>query len=211
MDSSSAQLINVLNPETGVSFFDPNFLNLEYFFNLILVFLRWLLTVGGLLGEGAFIDKAFLQNMFLIFSAIFILAIWYVFLQLRKLRKEEERRYGEIHLSALESVGSAERNYKWKEILNRIDSFNEADWRVAIIGADTMLDEMLEKMGYHGETIGDRLKAIEESDFLTLDKAWEAHKVRNRIAHEGTFVLTKREARRVIDLYREVFEEFHYI
>ena len=186
---------------------EPNFLNLEFFFNQILVFFKWLF----MLGEGTFVDKEFFQNVFLFFSAILILAIWYVFLQLRKLRKSEEQRFGELHVSAVESTRIIERNYKWGEILNRIDSFNESDWRVAIIEADTLLEEMLEKMRYHGETIGEKLRAIEESDFVTLSHAWEAHKVRNKIAHEGSFILTKREARRVIDLYRQVFEEFHYI
>ena len=99
----------------------------------------------------------------------------------------------------------------WKEIIDRLDSFNEADWRFAIIKADTMLEEIIDRMGYHGETLGEKLKMIEESDFTTLSQAWEAHKVRNKIAHEGDFVLSKREARRVVELYRQVFEDFHLI
>lgn len=210
MEQLLAQAQPIVDVGDPTHFFDPNFLNLEYFFNLILVFLRWLLTLGGLLGDGSFVDKELLQNIFLVFSAILILAIWRVFSQLRKLRKGQEERYREIHASAVESTGSAERNYKWGEILNKIDSFNESDWRIAIIEADTMLEELLDSMKYHGETVGEKLRAIEESDFTTLNQAWEAHKVRNKIAHEGS-VLTKREVRRVIDLYRQVFEEFHYI
>jgi hypothetical protein len=71
---------------------------------------------------------------------------------------------------------------------------------------------MTKKMGYHGDTLGERLNSVEKSDFLTLNLAWEAHKVRNMIAHEGSnYLLTKREAKRVIDLYRQVFEEFEFI
>jgi ribosomal protein L14E/L6E/L27E len=71
---------------------------------------------------------------------------------------------------------------------------------------------MLTKMNYHGETISDKLKAVEKSDFLTIDKAWEAHRVRNEIAHGGSnFEITEREAHRVVVLYEEVFKEFHYI
>ena len=79
--------------------------------------------------------------------------------------------------------------------------------------ADIILEEMLEKMGYvKGETIGDKLKTIEKSDFTSLDQAWEAHKIRNMIAHEGTdYILTEREAKRVVGLYEQVFKEFRYI
>lgn len=103
-------------------------------------------------------------------------------------------------------------NRRWANIQSLIQSYNMNDWKQAIIEADTILDEMLDKMGYKGQSIGDKLKQIEPSDFLTLNQAWEAHKVRNRIAHSGTnFTLSKNEAERIIGLYREIFQEFFYI
>lgn len=104
------------------------------------------------------------------------------------------------------------KNPKWQNVLMLVSSNNAADWRQAIIEADIMLDLMLSKIGYKGESVAEKLKQIEASDFLTLNSAWEAHKVRNRIAHMGSdFVLPRNEAQRVIDLYKEVFEEFYYI
>jgi len=71
---------------------------------------------------------------------------------------------------------------------------------------------MLTRSGYHGDGVGEKMKGIERSDFNTLDKAWEAHKIRNSIAHGGSdIILTKRTAKKAIDLYRQVFEEFEYI
>ena len=71
---------------------------------------------------------------------------------------------------------------------------------------------MLDKSGYRGEGIGEQLKSADKSDFTTIDDAWEAHKIRNSIAHEGaSFMITEREAKRVIGLYKKVFEEFDYI
>ncbi|HEY4517854.1 MAG TPA: hypothetical protein VJI74_03125, partial [Candidatus Paceibacterota bacterium] len=85
-------------------------------------------------------------------------------------------------------------------------------WKQAIIDADVLLERMIDVMGYRGENLGEKLKAIERSDFKNLDNAWEAHKIRNQVAHEGSnFVLTEREAKRVIDLYRQVFEEFKFL
>ena len=111
-----------------------------------------------------------------------------------------------------EVILPAPRNPAWKRVMDLTESDNPSDWKMAIIEADTMLDMMLRGLGYQGETIGDRLKAIEQSDFTMLESAWEAHKVRNRIAHEGgDFLITQREARRVVALYKSVFEEFRYI
>ncbi len=101
---------------------------------------------------------------------------------------------------------------RWNRVLAHMDTGNHSDFRLAIIEADIMLNELLEKLNLRGETMADKLKAVEKSDFLTIDLAWEAHKVRNKLAHEGSeFLLNEREARQVVDLYRQVFEEFFMI
>lgn len=102
-------------------------------------------------------------------------------------------------------------NVEWARIQQALQSDNPADWKVAIIEADTMLDTIVTRMGYPGGNLGEKLKAIEPSDFLTLNDAWEAHKVRNAIAHEGNYDLTRREVVRVIGLYENVFREFDCI
>ena len=53
---------------------------------------------------------------------------------------------------------------------------------------------------------------IPKGDFKTIDAAWEAHKIRNAIAHEGSdFLLSQRESKRVIELYGLVFKKFKYV
>jgi hypothetical protein len=103
-------------------------------------------------------------------------------------------------------------NEKWEKVLLLINSKNENDWKLAILECDIMLSDLLEKMGYMQESISEKLKAIEPSDFTNIESAWEAHKIRNNIAHEGSnFAINEREAKRVIGLYEIVFREFSYI
>jgi hypothetical protein len=99
---------------------------------------------------------------------------------------------------------------RWKIIKAKAISHNPSERKVALIEADSMLDEMVKKMGYSGETLAERLKNIETSDFLTLNDAWEAHKFRNKIAHESHEV-NMRDAQRIIQLYENIFKEFTYI
>ena len=83
------------------------------------------------------------------------------------------------------------------------------DWKLAIIEADIVLDEVLKERGYVGNSLGERLRTITPAQLNTLDDAWEAHKVRNKIAHGGTdFVLTKRLANETVARYQRVFNEF---
>ncbi len=103
-------------------------------------------------------------------------------------------------------------NRRWAKVETLINSHSVNDWKQAIIEADIILEEMLDKIGYKGNSIGDKLKQVEESDFLTLNQAWEAHKIRNRIAHKGSeYILSRDDAERAYDLYKQVFEEFYLI
>jgi hypothetical protein len=86
------------------------------------------------------------------------------------------------------------------------------DRKNAIIEADSLIDVIIQKIGYRGEDLGERLKKIEPSDFNNLQNVWEAHKIRNKIAHEGeAFNLTKEIAKDVIEKYKKALKELKYI
>ncbi len=101
---------------------------------------------------------------------------------------------------------------RWVRITEKLNSEREADWKLAILEADAILEDIVGTMGLPGMSMGDKLKNVERSDFLTLESAWEAHKARNRIAHDTDGVpLSHREAQRIIALYENVFREFKYL
>lgn len=148
----------------------------------------------------------------IILSVLSILGIIYNYRKLKKLNEEEREIYGPTKESMKAEEPVTNKNERWDHAIAHLNSANASDWRLAIIEADIMLDEMLRAQGYSGDSIGDMLKGVEKSDMLTLDAAWEAHKVRNQIAHAGSdYYLTEREAKRIMALYESVFKEFKII
>lgn len=100
-------------------------------------------------------------------------------------------------------------NKKWEMVLKYLNSNDMSDWRLAIIEADVMLEELLRALGYTGDSVGEMLKSADKNEFSSLDEAWEAHKIRNSVAHSGaSFQLNEREAKRIISLFEKVFTEF---
>jgi len=100
------------------------------------------------------------------------------------------------------------KNNRLEDALKHISSENPNDWKLAIIEADIILDGALKAAGYGGASLGERLRSIPPSKLNSLNDAWEAHKVRNQIAHAGAdFVLTRRLAEETIKQYRRVFAE----
>ena len=101
---------------------------------------------------------------------------------------------------------------RWDTVTLLIRSNNENDWKQAIIDCDVMLDQLLSQLGYHGETLGEKLKLCTKQNFPDLEAAWNAHKVRNQIAHPTTgFKLDQREALTVYYLYEKVFRNSGFI
>jgi len=156
-----------------------------------------------------FLVSAFL-TLSKVVSTVFFIGIIYTVARMYKVNAKEYEMFGP--LSVLPQSKDEEKNPRWEKVERYSESENPGEWRLAILEADVILSELVSKMGYHGDSLGEKLKGIEQSDFLTLNQAWEAHKIRNTIAHEGVdYILTQRETRRVIDLYRQVFAEFHII
>jgi hypothetical protein len=98
---------------------------------------------------------------------------------------------------------------KFAVIQGYLSSQSEALWRIGIMEADNLLGEALREKGYRGDGVGEMLKM---ASFKTVQLAWDAHKVRNRIAHDGSsFQLTPHEAKRVFNLYESVLRELKVI
>jgi len=147
----------------------------------------------------------------ILFALLFLVGIAYCGFRIMQLRQAERTSI----MKSRQSVASQDiprTQLRWQRITDEIMSDDQGKWRLAILEADIILNELLDSLGYKGETMADKMKQIDVSMFNTIDYAWEAHKVRNTIAHEGSdFELTDREARRVIRMYERVFREFKFI
>ncbi len=146
-----------------------------------------------------------------LFSLFLTAGTIYSIVRILQIRKHEEDRYAAAaHPVASRDIPKAQ--LRWNRIREEISSDSEQSWRLAILEADIMLNELLDLLAYRGETMADKMKQVERADWKTIDLAWEAHKVRNAIAHQGSMQrLSDREARRVIGLYEQVFKEFKFV
>jgi len=94
----------------------------------------------------------------------------------------------------------------WQTVLDKLNSPNEADFKMAVIEADKIFDNLLKKNGYQGEDMGGRLKQVTQDQLPNIDEVWEAHKMRNRLVHEPDFQLRQHEAQKMIEIYQKAIE-----
>lgn len=187
-----------------------HFINLEYFFRLI-----YESRPGGT-GIPSFgldaVGQWFLHmwNTFagvsFVFSLIGLLWLAYATMRMYQIKQAEHHLYEALDPDKAEHDKDRSR---WAHVQMLIESPQERDWREAINEADIMLEDMLRERGYEGQTIAERLKKVDPKSYTSLQEAWEAHKMRNRVIHEGiAFKLSDQMAYRTIKQYGNVFREF---
>lgn len=189
----------------------------------LLTWLYRILVNGSLQNKDEII--AYWYNFYLTFSFIsicisFLLLVGTVYsaIRLYQIRTRENKQLHEVmerywSEDKGEVSGTLPGTRKWHQVENHALSPNAHERRLAVLEADIILDELVyDHFGQFGETLGERLKKVNRGDFQTIDKAWEAHRIRNAIAHEGSsFELSARELSNILKLYEEVFKEFNYI
>jgi len=79
-----------------------------------------------------------------------------------------------------------------QRIEDHLEKIETLSIKEKIIELDTVLDECFKAKGYQTGTLGERMKIYK--GFLNEDGIWQAHKLRNTIAHEMGFSPSAKEA-----------------
>lgn len=96
---------------------------------------------------------------------------------------------------------------RWEKILARLKSSNPSQYKVAILEADALANEILSGIGYRGATMAEKFEHVKEGHLETRSLLMEAHQIRNRVVHEIDFALSRADAQKWLDAYRKFFDE----
>ena len=95
----------------------------------------------------------------------------------------------------------------WAKITARLETGLESEYKLAVIEADSILNDILKRLGFGGETLGERLEKLTAATIPNLEQVWEAHKIRNNIVHDPDYRLTLDEARKVLGIYEQALRD----
>jgi hypothetical protein len=189
--------------------FTPNYLNIEYVFSKIVEYTKPI--IAFLTDPNTWANVGTISALL---SIIFIAIIIFSIVRLVEIQVYDKKEIEhEIHNALLkQKERDRNANPRWHYILTLVESPNESDWRVAIIEADSMLEEVLQEKGLSGKNVSELLESAKESGYRSIQDAWDGHLIRNKIAHEGSdFAVSQIEGRRVIRMYQNFFEELRII
>lgn len=90
----------------------------------------------------------------------------------------------------------------WSSVDLLMADEREASWVKAVFEADKILDYVLTLKNVAGANLGEKLKNGKNL-FSTVQVAWDAHKLRNHLAHEVDVKLARHEAERAVRFFKE--------
>ena len=100
---------------------------------------------------------------------------------------------------------------KWEKIREKMKTDSESTWKVAIIEADNIIDDLIARMKYSGENMGERLAGINPGQIENIEELRHAHETRNRIIHEDDFKLTRELADETMGYYENFLRYFEVL
>jgi hypothetical protein len=145
--------------------------------------------------------KQILGFVTIVFGILFVIVIY----KLRMLIKQKATEVAMEINPPTEAVTAYDN--RWTEIKKHVMSFNEAEWKMAVIEGDKFVDDALKTGGYPGESMGERLMLIEPGQLLSLQNLWDAHKLRNLLVHDAAYQLNHRQAVMAIEAFEQALRE----
>lgn len=144
----------------------------------------------------------------LVLSAFLIWGIYYTIVGSGYVK----RRYDELSDAfGIGHVGKRRQLRSWKKILKRMQSKDMTKWKVAILEADAIFDEILKMSGYRGNDVHERFKQLTPTAISNYDKIIIAHQIRDRVRQEADFIINQPDALAVIRIYGQAFKELGLI
>lgn len=143
----------------------------------------------------------------LIFSALFLWGTVYI---IRKTSYLELKREQFLESLGKDFVSRRRSLAGWKQIQQRMRSADQNNWKLAVLEADHILNEILKMSGYLG-TMDEKLPKLETEQLANIEDVKRAHLFRDKIAKDPAGDIKQEEAQEAISVYERAFRELNLI
>ncbi len=109
-------------------------------------------------------------------------------------------------------ISKSKMQKRWEKVKKRLENSGTSQYKVAIIEADAIAEEILDGIGYKGANMSEKLESVGAAhldDHLEALKG--AHLIRNKIVHEADYEIDKATAEAVIGVYENFLKYLEFM
>ena len=94
---------------------------------------------------------------------------------------------------------------RWKKIVKKTSSGQEADYKLAIVEADDFFNQVLLEKGFKGESFEELIQAARKV-ILNTEDITAAHNLRNSVVYDPDYKLDSEDAKKVLLDYEDAIK-----
>ncbi|MCX6758368.1 MAG: hypothetical protein NTX14_01540, partial [Candidatus Nealsonbacteria bacterium] len=95
----------------------------------------------------------------------------------------------------------------WMKILQRLESELETEYKLSVIEADLLLNDVMKRLGYEGKNLSEKLERVKPEVFKELQLLKEADQIYQNLVYDTSYHLTQPEAKKIIAEFERALSE----
>lgn len=100
---------------------------------------------------------------------------------------------------------------RWESVLERMRSGNISQYKVAIIEADNIANEILALVGYKGNNLAEKLVTANPDQLPNIEELKKSHEIRNLIVHEKDYPVDEESAKEAVKAYEKLLHDLEFV
>ncbi len=145
-----------------------------------------------------------IKIVFIFFTVFFFCAVMYFYINSSYIQYQFLQDV--IEFFSKETYGLRKVTKSWKKIKKRMEMGSESELKLATIEADDFLYQILQDMGYQGETFEESIQDASKKILFNLQDILEAHTIRNSIVYEPDYKLDLEKAKKILSIYENTIK-----
>jgi len=170
--------------------------------------LNSLLEFRNLIGSWMEPNLIWFQLISVLLSGLFIWGIVYIVSRVNYFDMQAEKYMDILGVGNLTKRRSLR---GWEQIKKRIISSTQQDWKLAVLEADKILDEILKMAGYLGSDLTSKLEILKPENLASLEEVKIAHSLARKIMSDPGLELKKEDAIVALKSYKKAFVELNLL
>lgn len=150
-----------------------------------------------------------IRMVFILFGLIFLGAIFYLLFKSSFLRVHFWQDWMEF--LSFKSYDLEKIRRRLERIQKKMETGLEADWKMAVLESRDLLNEVLERNGYQGKTLEERLEKIEKDILPNKEEILRTHRIYENMIADPDYHLTLTEAKKFLDTVEGIFKNLGII
>ena len=95
----------------------------------------------------------------------------------------------------------------WNKISKRLELKSEDEYKMAVLEAEEILDNVLEKMGYFGKNLKEKIDKLPLVAVSNIDSLKDISEIRKRIVYNPDQELSLDEAKKILDVFEQSLKD----